>query len=138
MIYVSMHANGEYYWTNNGSKIKVGAHYDSYTFQGNTVVFMVDKILSDEYPYSGYGFCINVGVDQTTANSGISMFTLEGREMLSGKLKGMGGFSEKKTIRTWLSVDGREYHLLGYSAAVVFNPYNAAIVKEAYSSVTPS
>jgi hypothetical protein len=96
-------ANGEYYWTNNGgSKIKVGAHYDSYTFQGNTVVFMVDKILSDEYPYSGYGFCINVGVDQTTANSGISMFTLEGREMLSGKLKGMGGFSGKKTIRTWL------------------------------------
>jgi hypothetical protein len=61
---------------------------------------MVDKILSDEYPYSGYGFCINVGVDQTTANSGISMFTLEGREMLSGKLK--GSFAEKKTIRTWL------------------------------------
>jgi hypothetical protein len=56
---------------------------------------MVDKILSDEYPYSGYGFCINVG-DQTTANSGISMFTLEGREMLSGKLKGMGGFSGKE------------------------------------------
>jgi hypothetical protein len=25
-----------------------------------------------------------------------SMFTLEGREMLSGKLKGMGGFSGKK------------------------------------------
>jgi hypothetical protein len=66
-------ANGEYYWTNNGgSKIKVGL--DSYTFQGNTVVFMVDKILSDEYPYSGYGFCINVGVDQTTANSGINVY----------------------------------------------------------------
>jgi hypothetical protein len=30
-----------------------------------------------------------------------------------------------------------EYHLLGYSAAVVF-PYNAAIVKEAYSSVVAS
>jgi hypothetical protein len=28
-------ANGEYYWTNNGgSKIKVGAHYDSYTSKG--------------------------------------------------------------------------------------------------------
>jgi hypothetical protein len=54
-------ANGEYWTNNGGSKIKVGAHYDSYTFQGNTVVFMVDKILSDEYPYSGYGFCINVG-----------------------------------------------------------------------------
>jgi hypothetical protein len=38
-------------------------------------------------------------------------------QMLSGKLKGMGGFSEKKTIRT-SSVDGSEYHLLGYSAAI--------------------
>jgi hypothetical protein len=71
---------------------------------------MVDKILSDEYPYSGYGFCINVGVDQTTANSGISMFTLEGREM-PGKLK--GGFSGKENNTDLAtSVDGSEYHLL--------------------------
>ena len=130
---------GDYYWTNNaGNKIKVGAHYDSYTFQGNTIVFMVDKILSDEYPFSGYGFCINVGVDQTTSNSGISMFTLEGREMLSGKLKGMGGFSGKENnMDLATSVDGSEYHLLGYSAVAVFNPYNAAIVKESYSPVMP-
>jgi hypothetical protein len=39
-------ANGEYYWTNNGgSKIKVGAHYDSYTFQGNTVVHSTKSCL---------------------------------------------------------------------------------------------
>jgi hypothetical protein len=79
---------------------------------------MVDKILSDEYPYSGYGFCINVGVDQTTANSGISMFTLEGREMLSGKLKVWAVSAENNTDLA-TSVDGSEYHLLGYSAAVV-------------------
>jgi hypothetical protein len=66
----------------------------------------------------------------------ISMFTLEGREMLSGKLKGMGGFSKKRKQYLATSVDGSEYHLLGYSAAVVFNPYNAAIVKEAYFSDT--
>ena len=132
-----MSDTGDYYWTNqNGNKVRVGAHYDSYTFQGNTIVFMVDKILSDEYPHSGYGFCINVGIDQTTANSGISMFTLEGREMLSGKLKGMGGFSGKENnMDLATSVDGSEYHLLGYSAAVVFNPYNAAIMKESFSFV---
>jgi hypothetical protein len=67
---------------------------------------MVDKILSDEYPYSGYGFCINVGVDQTTANSGISMFTLEGREMLSGK-NWYGRFSGKENNTDLAtSVDG--------------------------------
>ena len=122
----------QHYWTNkDGKKIKIGAHYDSYTFQGNTVVFMVDKILSDEYPDSGYGFCINAGIDQTNATSGIAMFTLEGREMLSGKLRGMGGFSGKETgVDLATSVDGSEYHLLGYSGAVVFNPYNAVIIKE--------
>ena len=124
--------NDAHYWTNkDGKKIKVGAHYDSYTFQGNTVVFMVDKILSDEYPSSGYGFCINAGVDQTNSTSGISMFTLEGREMLSGKLRGMGGFSGKENgVDLATSVDGSEYHLLGYSGAVVFNPYNAVIIRE--------
>jgi len=122
---------GHYFTNNSGNRIKVGAHYDSYTFQGNTVVFMVDKILSDEYPYSGYGFCINIGIDQTTTNSGISMFTMEGREMLSGRLKGMGGFTGKENnVDLATSVDGSEYHLLGYSAAVIFNPYNSAIIKE--------
>ena len=124
---------GHYFTNKDGKKIRVGAHYDSYTFQGNTVIFMVDKILSDEYPFSGYGFCINIGVDQTTANSGISMFTMEGREMLSGKLRGMGGFSGKENnVDLATSVDGSEYHLLGYSAAVVFNPYNAAIIRESF------
>jgi hypothetical protein len=32
----------------------------------------------------------------------VSQCLHEGREMLSGKLKGMGGFSGKETIRTWL------------------------------------
>jgi hypothetical protein len=68
---------------------------------------MVDKILSDEYPYSGYGFCINVGVDQTTANSGISMFTLEGHEMLSGKIERYGRFQEEENNTDLAtSVDG--------------------------------
>jgi hypothetical protein len=99
---------------------------------------MVDKILSDEYPYSGYGFCINVGVDQTTANSGISMFTLEGREMLSGKLKGMGGFSGKENNTDLAtSVDGSEYHLLGYSAASFLTLTMLQSLKR-HSSVTPS
>ena len=124
---------GHYFTNKDGKRIKVGGHYDSYTFQGNTIIFMVDKILSDEYPFSGYGFCINIGVDQTTSASGISMFTMEGREMLSGKLRGMGGFTGKESnVDLATSVDGSEYHLLGYSAVVVFNPYNAAIVRESF------
>jgi hypothetical protein len=95
-------ANGEYYWTNNGgSKIKVELIMTVILSKGIQLYSWSTKSCLMNI-LTGYGFCINVGVDQTTANSGISMFTLEGREMLSGKLKGMGGFSGKKTIRTWL------------------------------------
>jgi hypothetical protein len=123
-----------HYWTNkDGKKIQVGAHYNCYTFQGNTIVFMPDKILTDEYPYSGYGFCINTSVDQTNSNSGVSMFTMEGREMLSGTLRGMGGTSGKASNTDLAtSVDANEYHLLGYCAVCVFDPYNAAIIKESF------
>jgi hypothetical protein len=31
-------ANGEYWTNNGGNKIKVGAHYDSYTFQGMSCI----------------------------------------------------------------------------------------------------
>jgi len=123
-----------HYWSNkDGKRIKVGGHYDSYTFQGNTVVFLVDKILSDEFPDSGYGFCINASVDQTTSNSGVAMFTMEGREMLSGTLRGMGGMSGKENnVDLATSIDGSEFHLLGYSAVVCFNPYNAALIRESF------
>jgi hypothetical protein len=41
------------------------------------------------------------------------MFTLEGREMLSGKLKGMGGFSGKENNTDLAtSVDGSEVPLV--------------------------
>jgi hypothetical protein len=55
--------------------------------------------------------------------------------MLSGKLKGMGGSAEKKTIRTWLHLLMMST-LVGYSA-VVFNLTMLQSLKRAYSSVTP-
>jgi hypothetical protein len=66
------------------------------------------------------------------------MFTLEGREMLSGKLKVWAVSAEKKTIRTWLHLLMEVRPLVRIFCCCSFNPYNAAIVKEAYSSVTPS
>jgi hypothetical protein len=64
------------------------------------------------------------------------MFTLEGEDECKLKLKVCGFSGKENNTDLATSVDGSEY-LLGYSAAS-FNPYNAAIVKEAYSSVTPS
>jgi hypothetical protein len=72
MIYVSMQAQmvnttGP---TVSTARVEFRTHYDSYTFQGIQLLIHGRQNLV-EYPYSGYDFCINVGVDQTTANSGI-------------------------------------------------------------------
>jgi hypothetical protein len=94
------------YWTNNGgSKIKVGAHYD-YTFKGIQLYSWSTKSCLMNILTQDTVFCINVGVDQTTANSGISMFTLEGRCFLVN-CRRHGRFSGKEN-NTDLAVDGSE------------------------------
>ncbi|MCK5788536.1 MAG: hypothetical protein KAH32_06035, partial [Chlamydiia bacterium] len=49
-------AEGSYFWSKqSNSKVKVGAQFDTYTFQGNSISFVVDRSLSQEYPDYGYG-----------------------------------------------------------------------------------
>jgi hypothetical protein len=57
------------------------------------------------------------------------MFTLEGREMLSGKLKGMGGFSGKENNTDLLHLLMEVSTTCWIFCCCSFNPYNAAIVK---------
>jgi hypothetical protein len=59
---------------------------------------MVDKILSDEYPYQDT-VSVSTWVLIKQLQTWYLNVTLEG-ENISGKLKGMGGFSGKETIRT--------------------------------------
>jgi len=126
--------DGSYFWSKQAnSKVKVGAQFDSYTFQGNTISFVVDRSLSQEYPDYGYGFCIDMSPDISTGRPNLATFTLDGAEMLSGTLNGMGGQTGRESGAIATSVHGSSYHLLGYSAAVIFNPYKAAIITESIS-----
>ncbi|MCK5788373.1 MAG: hypothetical protein KAH32_05215, partial [Chlamydiia bacterium] len=60
----------------------------------------------------------------------MATFTLDGAEMLSGTLNGMGGQSGRESGQIATSIHGSSYHLLGYSGVVVFNPYKSAIITE--------
>ena len=108
--------------------VKVGTHFVAYEFSGNQLNFVVDRALSQEYHDHGYGIFLDTGVTQGTPN--LAMFTLEGRELISGNLNGMGGQDGKTSGVVSTGVDGSEYHLLGYSCAVLFNPYKAAVLEE--------
>jgi len=124
-------SEGSYFWSKqSNSKVKVGAQFDTYTFQGNSISFTVDRSLSQEYPDYGYGFCIDMSPDISTGRPNMATFTLDGAEMLSGTLNGMGGQSGRESGEVATSVHGSSYHLLGYSGVVIFNPYKSAIITE--------
>jgi hypothetical protein len=124
-------ANGAYFFSKaaNG-KVSVGAEFDTYTFQGNTITFMPDRVLSQEYPEGGYGIFLDTGADLSSGRPNVAMFTLQGSEMISGTLVGMGGVSGTASGEVATSVAGSQYHLLGYSGVVVFNPYRSFIIQE--------
>lgn len=124
--------DGSYFYSKAASgKVKVGAEFDSYTFQGNTISFMPNRALSQEYPDHGYGIFLDTGADLASGRPNIAMFTLQGSEMITGNLYGMGGKSGNSSGEISTSVHGSQFHLLGYSGAVVFNPYKSFILEEA-------
>ena len=51
--------------------------------------------------------------------------------MVDGFVSGLGGRSGKESNREIATgVHGSEYHIIGYSCSVVFNPYRSFILKE--------
>jgi hypothetical protein len=87
--------------------------------------------LSQEYPEHGYGVFLDTGSDLTSGRPNLAMFTLAGSEMISGTLRGMGGLKGNASGEVATSVHGSQYHILGYSGAVLFNPYKSFILEEA-------
>ncbi len=65
-----------------GGYVKVGATFDTYVYAGNEISFVVDRALSREYPDKGYGVCIDLTADKTSAMPAISKVTLEGGDMI--------------------------------------------------------
>jgi hypothetical protein len=113
-----------------GGKVRTGAEFDSYTIQGNTLVFIPDRALSQEYDNGGYGVFLDTSADLKTGRPNLAMFTLEGNEMIEGYVEGLGGRDGKTSGTVSTGVHGSEYHLIGYSVAVLFNPYKSFILKE--------
>jgi hypothetical protein len=119
-----------YFWSKTAGSINVGATFTSYEFAGNTLVFMLDSTLSLEYDDRAFAIMLDVGKDEVSGRPNIATFTREGAEITTGNLNGMGGASGKESGEISTSVHGSSYHLLGYSGAVVFNPYRSLIIEE--------
>lgn len=121
-------ATDAYFYSVEDKKVAVGAEYNAYKFAGNTLVFTENEAITTEYENQGFGIFFDGGNFDGEPN--VSMVTLEGRQLIRGVLKGMGGTSGRENGDIATTVDGSRIEYLGYSGIKVANPYAAHILKE--------
>ena len=72
-----------------GGYFKVGATFNAYEFAGNTVVFVVDRALTREYPDKGYGVLIDLTEDKDTGKPAVAKYSITGQEFITNYLTGV-------------------------------------------------
>lgn len=128
--------DGTYLYSKNQNKgfggyVKVGATFDTYEFSGNQISFVCDRSLSREYPDKGYGVCIDLTADKTTGTPALAKFTLTGKDFITNKITGIGGYDGKTSGEVASNVAGSKLVMHTYAAVAAFTPYRSAILREA-------
>ena len=119
---------GAWYYTRDKNEVNVGANFQQYHYNHNYLTFTIDEALTKEYRDFGYLVFLDTSLINGKAN--VQTFTLKGREMLTGTLRGLGGADGRSSGDIATPIDGSEMHIMGYSGIVVFNPYAGFIMKE--------
>ncbi len=96
-----------------GGYVKVGATFSTYEYAGNEVSFVVDRALTREYPTKGYGVCIDLTADKTTGTPAVAKFSLTGKDFITNKLVGVGGYDGKSSGEVASNVAGSKLVMMG-------------------------
>ena len=113
-----------------GGYVKVGATFDTYEYAGNQVSFVVDRALTREYPDKGYGVCIDLTADKTTGTPAVAKFTLTGKDFITNKVLGVGGYDGKSSGEVASNVAGSKLVMMGYAGIAAFTPHRSVILRE--------
>lgn len=124
--------DGTFLWSKDANGyINVGATYNSYSFGGNTVTFIVDRAFSLEYgSEKGFGMLIDLTSDSTTGNPAVSMFTIKNGDFMYNKIAGVGGLDGLSSGVVSSTVAGSKLVNWGYASIAVFNPYRSFVLKQ--------
>lgn len=113
-----------------GGYVKVGATFDTYEYAGNQVTFVCDRALTREYPDKGYGLCIDLTADKTTGAPALAKFSITGKDFMTNKIVGVGGYDGKSSGEVASNVAGSKLVMMGYAGCAAFTPYRSVIVRE--------
>lgn len=116
------------------NNLAVGATFTSYEYNGNVISIAVDRAMTYEYGDRAYGIFLDMTQDLNDGRPAMELFTLEGGELFTGTIKGLGGKTGSESGDIASPVHGMEYHVAGYSGAAVYNPFRSFILEEAVAS----
>lgn len=122
--------DGAFVWSKGSNGyVKVGSTYDSYTYNGNTIVFRLDRSLDLEYPNKGFGMFIDLSTD-SNGRAGLQMFTFKGGQLIHNVIVGIGGKNGLTSGEVSSPVAGSKIVNWGYAGIAALNPYRSAILEE--------
>ena len=114
-----------------GGYVKVGATFDTYEYAGNQVSFVCDRALTREYPDKGYGLCLDLTADKTTGSPALAKFSITGKDFMTNKIIGVGGYDGRSSGEVSSNVAGSKLVMHGYAGVAAFTPYRSVIIREA-------
>lgn len=117
--------NGTTFFSKEGGNVNIGATFDTYTFAGNEVTFMVDKAMSLEYSDKPYGICIDLTADMVSGKPAMAMYSLKGKEFNRNVLRGVGSIGGEEISSP---VAASRIVMTGYSSVVVFSPHRSFVI----------
>lgn len=138
------HKNGwqlqpnSYVQTKNG-KIQLGAEYNAYTFQGNSIVVNVNGVFDhpanpSEKDSNGKSLESSkfLFIDMSTYDGvkNIQMIAKDGRSFITGLVEGIGGEDGKTSGKVSSTLDGSSKTIIGTMGVVLHNPYSSMMLEK--------
>lgn len=114
------------------NSVSIGATFNTYTYEGNTITFVIDEALTKHYPDRGYGIFIDTGIYEENGKetAAVELVTMKGRKMIEGTVTGMGGANGTTSGQVATALDASRYEILGWRGLRVKAPYSAVIMEE--------
>jgi hypothetical protein len=127
-----------YVQTKNG-KIQLGAEYNAFTFQGNTIIVNVNGVFdhpanpsekdSEGKPLESSKLLF---IDMSTYDGvkNIQMIAKDGRSFITGLVEGIGGEDGKTSGKVSSTLDGSSKTIIGTMGVVLHNPYSSMMLEK--------
>jgi hypothetical protein len=123
--------------TRAGGKIQLGAEYDSYTFQGNTIVVSPNKVFDHPANVSGLDSdgdflesskMMFIDTSSYDGTPNLKLIAKEGRSFVTGEMDGIGGQDGKTSGKVSQLLDGSAKSIIGTMGLIVHNSESSVIL----------